>query len=515
MTQPRPNFLFIMTDTQGANVLGCDSGQAMRTPNLDRLAGAGIRFDRGYTTCPVCSPARAGIFSGLYPSKAGPFTNNLSLNDNRRHMGQYFRQDGYQTAYVGKWHLDGHDYFDTGVCPDGWDDKYWYDGRRYLGDLDDHEVTLWREKLKSIEALREHDIGPEFTWAHKVSDRAINFLKERDASKPFLLVASYDEPHGPCTCPPEYAEQFAEFDFELGPGALDDLDDKPQHHRDWAGGRNKNTSTKMRRPLYFGCNSYVDWEIGRLIDALDAQCPENTVVIFTSDHGDMLGAHGMHSKGPAMYDEITRIPFIIRNPRLHQPGKVDRTPVSHIDLLPTMLDMAGIPIPDILDGRSLKSLTEDGAAESDRAVMLEFHRHSICHDSWGGFVPIRCLVKGKWKLVINLLDTDELYDLEEDPGEVTNRIDCGELAEFRDRLMDDLLDRMDEVRDPFRGMYWEQRPWRSKRTRQWKGAYRMKPDDGHSPIPLVYGTGRPEPGYRSSAARRSADREPDPGRGPS
>ncbi|HHH76033.1 MAG TPA: hypothetical protein ENL03_03295, partial [Phycisphaerae bacterium] len=106
-----------MTDTQGANALGCYTGKPLGTPNLDRLAADGIRFNRAYTTCPVCSPARAGIFSGLYPSKSGPFTNNLALGDNIWNMGQYFRKGGYQTAYVGKWHLDGHDYFDTGVCP--------------------------------------------------------------------------------------------------------------------------------------------------------------------------------------------------------------------------------------------------------------------------------------------------------------------------------------------------------------------------------------------------------------
>ncbi len=216
MHQSRPNFIFIMTDTQGANVLGSYSGQALHTPNLDKLAEEGVRFERGYTTCPVCSPARAGIFSGLYPSKAGPFTNNLALNQNRWHMGQYFSQHGYQTAYSGKWHLDGHDYFDTGICHEGWDDKYWYDGRRYLNDLEDHEVTLWREKLKSVSDLKKYNIKPEFTWAHRISDKAIDFLQQRDTNKPFLLVESYDEPHSPFTCPPEYAERFEDFHYDRG-----------------------------------------------------------------------------------------------------------------------------------------------------------------------------------------------------------------------------------------------------------------------------------------------------------
>ena len=491
MKSEKPNFVFIMTDTQGANVIGCYSGQKMRTDNLDKLASQGTRFDCAYTTCPVCSPARAGIFSGLYPSKAGPFTNNLALNDNRWHMGQYFRKNGYQTAYTGKWHLDGHDYFDTGICPEGWDDKYWYDGKRYLNDLTDDEVTLWRSQLRSIDALKANNIGPEFTWAHKISDKSIDFLHNCNKDEPFLLVVSYDEPHHPSTCPAEYVEKFVDFDYEIGPGALDDLSDKPEHHRLWAGGENKKDSTTMRCPLYFGCNSFVDSEIGRVLDTIDKLCAENTIVIFTSDHGEMLGSHGIRGKGPAMYNEITRVPYIIRDPFIKDQGVVNRTPVSHIDLLPTMLDMADIPVPDIMDGKSLRSLMEQGNEDTDRSIMLEFQRHSLCHDSYGGFVPIRCLVKGKWKLVINLLDSDELYNLEEDPSELNNLISSNDHHSIRDQLLDELLDRMDETRDPFRGMYWEQRPWREKRTRGWKGAYRMKPDDGHSPIPLIYATGKP------------------------
>ncbi|WP_269523056.1 sulfatase-like hydrolase/transferase [Coraliomargarita parva] len=491
MNANTPNFVFIMTDTQGTNVIESYCGQAMRTPNIDKLAAEGVRFDRGYTTCPVCSPARSAIFTGLFPSKAGPMTNNLSLYENRWHMGQFFQQAGFHTAYIGKWHLDGHDYFDTGNCPDGWDDNYWYDGRRYLNDLSDAEITLWREKLKSPKDLREHDIRPEFTWAHRISDKAIDFLDHHDPEKPFLLVASYDEPHGPFTCPHEYAEAFEAFDYEIGPGALDDLSNKPSHHRDWAGGENKNTHTKKRQAMYFGCNSFVDTEIGRLLDAIQANCGDNTVVIFTSDHGEMLNAHGIVGKGPAMYDEITRIPYIIRSPKQAGRGRKVTTPVSHVDFLPTMLDMAGIPTPDILDGSSVKELVETDTEHPDRHVMLEFQRHSICHDSWGGFVPIRCIVQDHWKLAINLMSTDELYDLEKDPAELHNLIDSPEHAGIREQLIDNLLKRMNTTRDPFRGIYWEQRPWRVKRTLSWKGLYRMKPDDGHSPTPLVYQTGRP------------------------
>ncbi len=204
---PRPNFVLVLTDTQGANIVGAYGHPELRTPNIDRLAQSGTLFQRAYTTCPLCTPARAALFTGLYAHTSGPWTNNLALGDNIATMGQRFRDQGYRTAYVGKWHLDGHDYFGTGLCPDGWDEAFWYDGRRYLDELTEDEIRLWRRGLGTVELLRAHDIRPEFTWAHRASNRAIRFLEGRD-ERPFVLVVSYDEPHHPFTCPPEYAEPF-------------------------------------------------------------------------------------------------------------------------------------------------------------------------------------------------------------------------------------------------------------------------------------------------------------------
>ena len=195
----KPSFVFIMTDTQGTNVVGTYGHPELATPNIDRLAERGVKFNRAYTTCPLCTPARAGIFSGIYPHTAGAWTNNLPLGDNIKTMGQRFRDHDYRTAYVGKWHLDGHDYFGTGICPDGWDDAYWYDGKRYLDELSESEITLWRSGLNSVDRLKAHDIQPAFTWAHRVSDRAVDYLQRRPGEEPFVLVVSYDEPHHPFT----------------------------------------------------------------------------------------------------------------------------------------------------------------------------------------------------------------------------------------------------------------------------------------------------------------------------
>jgi uncharacterized sulfatase len=492
-----PNFVFIMTDTQATNVVGAYGHPELDTPNIDALAQTGTKFDRAYTTCPLCTPARAGIFTGIYPHTAGAWTNNLPLGDNIKTMGQRFRDGGYQTAYVGKWHLDGHDYFGTGLCPDGWNEAYWYDGRRYLDTLSEAEITLWRRGLSTPEELRAHDIKPAFTWAHRVSDRAIDFLHNRPPGEPFLLVVSYDEPHHPFTCPPEYAEKFIDFDYPLGPAAYDTLENKPAHHREWAAADNIQLENGcIRAPMYFGCNSFVDAEIGRVIDATHQHAPSNTYVVFTSDHGEMMGAHRLWSKGPAMYEEITHIPLIIEQPAGVGAGAIDSTLVSQADLLPTMLELAGLDVPPILEGQSVVPLLR-GEEMADKEIVIEFNRYEIEQDSWGGFQPVRCIIGAEYKLVINLLHTDELYDLEQDPAEIDNLIDRPDYADVRNTLHDRLLDWMYEKRDPFRGPCWERRPWRGAGRFQWRGLFRPRPADGYAPVVRDYDTGLPTKGVKA------------------
>lgn len=489
----KPNFVFIMTDTQGANVVGCYGHPELQTPNIDRLAAEGIKFENGYTTCPVCTPARGGIFTGSYPHTNGAWTNNMPLLQNIKTVGQRFSDNGYHSAYIGKWHLDGHDYFGLGECPAGWDADYWYEIKNYLDDLSGEEVTLWRSGLKSIEDLEENNITREFTFANHVSNKAIDFLQEASQEKdPFLLVVSYDEPHGPATCPPEYAKRFEDHQYPLGPGAFDDLKDKPEHQRLWADkGQYYREEGFYQSPLYFGCNSFVDSEIGRVIDAVDRLIPDDTYIIYTSDHGDMMGSHGISSKGPAMYEEITHIPYIIRKPGGQDGGLVDTTPVSHIDILPTMLELAGLKVPLFLDGESLMPIVNGEEKNLNKPAFIEFLRHTTQHDSYGGFQPIRCIVKNDVKLVINLLYSDELYDLKKDPSEVTNLINDPAYKEIREELHADLLEWMYESVDPFRTMLWERRPWSDSKEYGFKGKYRPYQDDGYKPSILLYGTGKP------------------------
>jgi uncharacterized sulfatase len=489
-----PNILLILTDTQGANIVGCYGREGLQTPNIDSLAQTGVRFERAYTTCPLCTPARAALFTGIYAHTAGPWTNNLPLGANIHTMGQIFQQAGYRTAYIGKWHLDGHDYFGTGQCPPGWDPQYWYDGANYLAELSDDQITAWRG-IKTLDDLRKHAITAEFTWAHRISDRAIRFLEQPD-ERPFLLVLSYDEPHHPYVCPPEYAEFFTDYDYFVGPGALDTLENKPAHQREWADAQGwKGGAETMRHPLYFGCNSFVDAEIGRALQACRHSSPDNTAIVYTSDHGDMLGAHRLGGKGAVMYDEITRIPLLVEYPGLAKPGHVARAAVSHIDILPSLLDLAGLPVHPILEGQSLLPLL-GGEEHPERTVVMGFQRYEIEHDSYGGFQPVRSLTDGHYKLVVNLLHTDEFYDLKKDPAELVNRIDDPSCAEIRDDLHERLLDWMYTHRDPFRGAAWERRPWRQSSRLAWNGLFRPRPADGVAPPVRDYDTGMPTRGVK-------------------
>lgn len=492
----RPNIVFILTDSQGTNLLDCYGRSGLRTPCIDRLAANGIKFERAYTTQPVCTPARAGLFTGIYPHSTGAWGNHMPLGDTLKTMGQRFQDAGYTTAYTGKWHLSGHDYFDTGICPPGWDPQYWYDGRNYMDELTDEERALWRHGMMSYDLLKKHHITADFTWGHRVSQRGIAFIREAAvADQPFLAVISYDEPHGPSTCPPAYIEPFLDYEYEIGPNALDDLADKPAHHREWAAAVQARVAEgKFKSPLYLGCNSFIDHEIGRVVAAVEQTCPDNTWIFFTSDHGDMMAGHGLNAKGPAMYEEITHIPLIVQAPKKADAGKTDPALVSHIDLLPTLLELADIPVPEMLDGNSLAPRLLGSETGNDRELLIEFNRYEVDHD-YTGFQPIRCWLAGDFKLVINLLeDTDELYNLKTDPHELHNLIEAPEVSEIRDRMHDRLLDFLYDRRDPFRGPHWERRPWRLSRRLDWLGSCRPRPDDGYAPPALDYRTGRPATG---------------------
>ncbi len=261
----------------------------------------------------------------------------------------------------------------------------------------------------------------------------------------------------------------------------------------WAGARLKADKDALRiRPAhYLGCNTFIDQEIGRVLDAIDEYAP-GALVIYTSDHGVFLDSHSLAGKGPAMYDEITRVPLLVRWPGVIPEGTTCPHPASHIDLVPTILDAFGFAIPRILEGKSMMPALRDPGQRVNDVIFCEFGRYEIDHDGFGGFQPVRCAFDGRHKLVINLMTSDELYDLERDPEEMENRINAHEYAALRDALHDRLLDWMNRTRDPFRGYYWERRPWRTdarEATWAYTGYTRQRENEEYEPRQLDYDTG--------------------------
>ena len=199
----RKQVILFMTDTTRKDMLGCYGDSRMITPNLDRLAQEGIRYENAYSCQPVCGPARGAIFTGMFPHSNGVSTNSMPLGEGVKTIGQRLTDQQIHCGYIGKWHLDGGDYFGYGKCPEGWDQEYWYDMRCYLEELTDEERMKSRKRATAFEP----DMTEGFTYAHRCCNRAIRFL-EQYSDQDFFLTVSLDEPHGPSLCPPPFNHMY-------------------------------------------------------------------------------------------------------------------------------------------------------------------------------------------------------------------------------------------------------------------------------------------------------------------
>lgn len=477
--------IIILGESVRYDMLSCNADRGLHTPNMDRIAHEGCRFTRAYNVQPVCAPARSAIWTGLTPHTNGVWGNSMPLGDTTHTIGQRLTDLGVRCAFIGKWHLSGTDYFDTGRPAPGWDKNYWYDMRDYLEELTPKD----RVRSRNPKTAYDPTWTKEMCYGYRCTQRALDFL-EKHADEDFLLCISYDEPHGPSLCPIEYTKQFENYTFPAFPNMQDPLTHKPEEQRVWADGRLQRFMQPAHNPQYFGSHIFIDHEIGRVLDQAEKSAP-GAMVMYTADHGVFLESHRLVDKGPAMYEEITHIPFLAKWKGHIPAGSTSKGLVSQLDISATMMDFFGHDVPKTLEGASMLPHMKNPASGGRKEAFLEWGRYEVDHDGFGGYQPIRCVTDGRYKLTINLMTTDELYDIETDPGEMANLIDSAEHAKLRNDLHDRLMNWMDVSRDPFRGYYWGRRAWRPDYPVSWAnhGYTRQREDDGYLPRELDYDTG--------------------------
>ena len=269
--------------------------------------------------------------------------------------------------------------------------------------------------------------------------------------------------------------------------------DKPLLHFLWAqkaGGAEPKERHPGIWPRLAGCQSYIDSEIGRILGKARKIAPD-ALRLYTSDHGEAGHAHGLFAKGPAVYDEVARVPLIFEGPGV-QTGVYEHV-VSQIDLPCTVLDHFGAEKPGDFFGESLLPQLKDPSLPTNRPAFVEFTRYEQDHDGFGGFQPMRAIVTDTHKLALHLMDRDEFYDTASDPYDLHDLIGEETQPDIRDELHDRILDFMNRTRDPFRGYQWACRPWRRDKTPSWDvdGMTRQKQTDPGEPCQLDYSTGLP------------------------
>jgi arylsulfatase A-like enzyme len=407
----RPNILLIFTDQQTYRAMSCAGNSYLSTPAMDRLAAEGVRFENAYCTSPVCGPARGSLVTGLMPHSNGvEWNDGSSLNSDAPNMGRIFQANGYRAVWAGKWHLSESYPLRTGAKQkdiDGFDILPFYDSSKNWPEWGYGDVTD----------------GP-------LADAVVDFLHQPQ-EKPFLLSVSFCNPHDCCylTRRPERYPSYDEIDdlpplphnFEIDPEepefyrqkrAMDHYGDELLLSKNWQ-------EPEWRGYLwnYYRMTERVDAEIGRVLQALDdSGLADNTLVLFTSDHGDGVASHRWTAK-LSLYDESARIPFIVRWPGKVPAGQVKTNLVSQLDVLPTFCDVAGILLLSEFQGKSLRPIMRN-----PRTTWRDYVVTELADDNMDKSRKGRMLRTARYKY--NVFSTgarnEQLFDLVNDPGEMHN-----------------------------------------------------------------------------------------------
>jgi arylsulfatase A-like enzyme len=433
----RPNLLILWTDQQRADSLGCYGNRVTQTPNLDRLADGSFVFERAYCAQPVCTPSRGTIMTGLWPHTHGADSNNIPLGRDVKSIAEMV-PDRYRKAYMGKWHLGDEIFPQHGF--EEWtsmEDSYipHYSDPNRWSERSDYHQFLHRDgfpcdgKAKAGEGRvytrRFAAALPEsLTKAGFLGESAAHFLREHPGDRPFLLSVNFLEPHqpnfGPLNGLYEPGEMPVGPAFLVPPSEGEASGKRAKYdtiQRDGYDGFEVKTEWDWRRMKanYYGLVTMVDNAVGRILDALEESGQaDNTIVVYTSDHGEMAGDHALMEKG-VMYEEAIRIPLLIRVPWMNRQRKLLKGAIGHIDLVPTLLDLLGQTVGGHLQGESRLSVLKGESSLEDNDVVVEWNGASM-----PGREGRTLISRDGWKLSLYQDDHCELFDLITDPHELRN-----------------------------------------------------------------------------------------------
>jgi choline-sulfatase len=417
----KPNILVIMSDEHNAGVLGCYGNDIVQTENLDGLSKRGMTFESCYCNSPLCVPSRLSFTSGKYISRVGAWSNNCWLsNADCPSLPWIMNAAGYESVLCGKMHYDRTRRYGFREIGGNMNNSYktGRGGRRKAGDLTPKAGMSGR-----FDNFHTGDNSSILTHDRKVTAGTVEFLKNRKASdKPFFLMAGYLAPHFPLIVPEKYWKQY-KGKVPMPKIPEGHLEAQPRNYKHLRIGFNVEDApddiVRKGRELYYGLTQWLDDEIGKVLKALrDSEAAENTVVIYTTDHGENMGEHGLWWKN-SMYEHASRVPLIISWPSRWKGGQRRKQACSLVDVVQTIAEIGGAKVSDDWNGDSMVRWLDNAKSAWKDVAISEYYAHNIA----SGFAMIRM---GKYKYVYHTAADEkhpaerELYDLESDPGEFTN-----------------------------------------------------------------------------------------------
>ncbi len=447
MDQNRPNILFIMTDEQRFDHLG-SVNPAVKTPHLDALANDGVLFSRAYTPNPSCVPARAGIFTGKYPHQCAAPTFITYLPAHEKTFMSYLQEAGYYTAVIGKQHfgeskiergydhediIDSHSPAPQNPNRNSYNQWLWDAGFKHRNELIQGNPDIRR--------YSEWKADPKYHVDHYVGDRGREWIESGSPEdRPWFCWISFPGPHGPIDCGnlPQ-ADLYDPAEIDMPETNFEMLAQKPPHNSLRGGPEHQEPFTKDEirklRHAYYANVTLIDEKIGAIVQALkNSGAYDNTLIFFTSDHGDFMGDFQLMAKGQNIMEVLMRIPFIIKPPKGGARGKVESSLISAIDIAATSLTVAGAEVPEHMASRDLSHYWSHAEDLDDR--------DELYMEAAG----IRCLRTRRWKIGHYWNKPyGELYDLENDPWEKENLWDRRDIAELKSKLQKRLLDKLIEL----------------------------------------------------------------------